>query len=72
MRAGHPAARTAGVSAVMGEGGDRPVGSAETGGGISNKIGDGVRGRFLRGRGRRRQGEFPGRERVQWSRVEDD
>ena len=44
MRAGHLASKSAGVSEVVGEGGDRPGGSAETGGSISDEIGDEVRG----------------------------
>ena len=57
-RAGQSTARSVGVSAVMGAGRNRPGGSAETGGGINDKIGDGVRGGFgwgdKKGRGRRR------------------
>ena len=44
MRAGHLASRSAVVSEVLGAGGNRPVGSAETCGGVSDEIGDGVRG----------------------------
>ena len=40
------AARIVGVLTVVGAGWDRPGGSAETGGGIDNEIGDGVRGGF--------------------------
>ena len=69
MRTGHPAARSAGVLAVVGEGGDRPGGSAETGGSISGDIGYGVIGGVVRGRGRRRGG-VPGSEGVQRSGVE--
>ena len=77
MRAGHPAARSAGVSEVVVAGGDRPRGIAETGGGISNKIGDryvfkgGVGQGDDQGSGRRRGG-VSGSEWVQWSGVEDD
>ena len=42
MRAGHPEARSAGVSELVGSGRYRPGGSAETGGGISTKIRDGT------------------------------
>ena len=75
MRAGHPAARSAGVSDLVGAGGDRPGGSAEKGGGVSDKIGngDGVIGGVDQGadqgRGRRRGG-VSGSKRVQWSGVE--
>ena len=74
MREVHLASRSAGVLEVVGAGGDRPGGSAETGGGISDEIGDGVRGGVGRGsdRGRgRRRGGVSGSERVKWSRVED-
>ena len=70
MRAGHLVARRVGVSAVLGAGGDRPGGSTETGGGISGKIGDGVRGGVGRGHWRRRQGGVPGSKQVHWSGVE--
>ena len=74
MRAGHLAARRAGVSAVVGTYGDRPEGRAGEGGGSSggngNGSGFGVRGRAGQGRGRKRIGGVPGSERVQWSEVE--
>ena len=74
MRAGHSAARSAGVSAVVGAGPDRPGGSAETGGGINDEIRDRIRGGVgqvsKRGR-RRRQGGVSGSKRVKWSGVED-
>ena len=70
MRAGHLAARRAGVLAVVGADGDRPGRSAKTGGGISSGIGDGFRGGFGRGCWRRRRRGVPGIEQVQWSRVE--
>ena len=60
MPAGHPSARRAGVSAIVGTGGDRPGGNAETGRGISGEFGDRVRGGVGWGHGRRRQGEVPG------------
>ena len=44
MRAGHVAARSAGVLVVVLSVRNRPGGSAETGGRINDKIGDGVRG----------------------------
>ena len=76
MRAGHPAARRAGVSTVLGTDGDIPVGSTREGGGNSggngNGSGFGVRGRSGRGRGRKMRGGVPGSERVQWSGAEDD
>ena len=75
MRAVHPAARSAGVSEVVGAGGDRSGGSAETGGGISDKIRDIFRGGVGRGDnwGReRRLGGVSGSEWVKWSGVEDD
>ena len=60
MQAGQPATRSAGVSEVVRTGRDRPGGSAETGGGINDEIGNGVRGGFGQGakrdRGRRRGG----------------
>ena len=49
MRAGQSAARSAGVSAVVRSGRDRPGGSAETGVGIDDEIGDGFRGGVGRG-----------------------
>ena len=64
MRAGHPEARRAGVSAVVGTGRDRPEGSARKGGGSSSGNGTGVRGQAGRSRGRRRRGGIPGSERV--------
>ena len=70
MQEGHPAARRAGVLAVVGTGGDRYRGSAETGSGISGKIGYGVRRGVGRIHGRRRRGVVPGSERVQCSRVD--
>ena len=73
MRAGHSAARSASVLAVVGAGRDRPGGSAETGGGIDDEVGDGVRGGVGRGAERdrgRRQGGVSGSERVQWIGVE--
>ena len=54
MRAGHPADRRAGVSAVVRTDGDRSEGSARKGGGISGGNIVGVRGQAGRGRGRRR------------------
>ena len=75
MREGHPAARSAGVSEVVGAGRDRPGGSATTGGGIDDEIGNGLREGFgradKRDRGRRRCGVY-GSKRVQWSGAEDD
>ena len=38
MRAGHPAARSAGVLEVVGSGRDRPGGSAKTGGGMTTRL----------------------------------
>ena len=75
VQKGHPAARRAGVLAVVGTDGDIPEGSAREGGGSSdrngNRRGFGVRGRSGRGRGRKRgRGGVPRSERVQWSRVE--
>ena len=76
VRTGHPEARRAGVSAVVGTDGYRPEGSARKGGGSSggngNVSGFGVRGRVGQGRGRRRRGGVPGSERVKWSGAEDD
>ena len=73
---GHPAARRAGVSPVVGIDGDQPEGSAGEGGGSSGGTGSGfvfrVRRRTGRGRGRNRGGGVPGSERVQWSGAEDD
>ena len=67
MRAGHLAARSSGVLEVVEAGGNRPGGSAETGGGISDNIRDRVREEVGRGadqgRGRRRVG-VSGRKRV--------
>ena len=67
------ATRSAGVSEVVGAGQDRPGGSAETGGGINDDIGDKVRGGVGRGaewdRGRREGGVY-GSEQVQWSGAE--
>ena len=70
MRAGHPAARHAGVSAVLGTDGYRPRGSARKGVIIKGGSGAGVRGRDGWGSGRRRRGGVPGSERVQWSGLE--
>ena len=42
MQAGHSAARSAGVSAVVGAGRNRPGGGEKTGGGINDKIRDRV------------------------------
>ena len=57
MQAGHSAARSVVVSAVVGAGQDRPRGSAEAGRGIDDKIGDRIRGEVIQGskwgRGRR-------------------
>ena len=67
MQAGHSAARSTGVSAVVGAGRNRPGGNAETGGRINDKIGDGVKGVFGQGdeQGRRRRrGGVSGSERV--------
>ena len=76
VRTGHPAARRAGVSPVVGPEGDGPEGRAGEGGGSSggsvngSGYGFGVRGRTGRVCGRKRGGGVPGSERVQWSRVE--
>ena len=72
MRSGHPEARRAGVSEVVGIDGDIPEGSARKGGGSSggNGVRVRVRGRAGRGCGRRGRGGLPGSERVQWSGVE--
>ena len=76
MQAGNLATRRVGVSAVVGTDGGIPEGSARKRGGRSGGNGKGsgsrfgVRGRDGRGRGRKRRGGFPGRERVQWSGVE--
>ena len=69
MRAGHPEARSAGVSEVVGSGRYRTGGSAETGGGLSTKIRDGdrVRGVFGGGEDRGRRREGPGQFPVQGS-----
>ena len=75
MQAGHSAARSMGVLEVVGAGGNIPGGRAETGGGISNKIRDGVRGGVGQvsdqGRGRS-QGRVSGSKRVKWIGTEDD
>ena len=68
-------ARSAGVSKVVGAVGNRPGGSAETDGSISDKIEDGVRGGVGRGADQghwRRQGRFSGSKQVKWSGEEDD
>ena len=74
MQAGHSAARSAGVSEVVGAGLNRPGGSKETGGGINNEIGDRVGGVFgqVAERGyRRRQEGVSGSKRVKWRGEED-
>ena len=73
MQAGHSAARSAGVSAVVGSGRNRPGGGKETGGGVNNEIGDGVGGGVRRGTERgcwSRRGGVSGSERVKWSGME--
>ena len=63
MQAGHPVARRAGVSAVVGTDGDRPEGSAREGGRSSGRNVNGsrfgVRGQAGQGRGRIRRGGVP-------------
>ena len=74
IRAGHPVARSTGVSEAVGLVRDRPGGSVKTGGSIiDDEIGDGFRGGFGRGSKRdcgRRRGGVSGSEQVQWSGVE--
>ena len=73
MRAGHPAARSAGVLAVVGARHNIPGGGEETGGGVNDKIGDRVGGGVGHGTERcrgRREG-VSGSERVNWSGAED-
>ena len=72
MQAGHSAARSEGVSEVVGAGRNRPGGGEETGVVVSDKIGDGVRGGVGRGtkRGRVRRGGVSGSEWVKWSGME--
>ena len=72
MRAGHPAARSKGVLAVVGAGRNRPGGGEEMGCGVNDKIGVGGGGGVGRGteRGCGRRGGVSGSERVKWSRVE--
>ena len=73
MRAGHPAAGSEGVSAVVGAGRNRPGGGDGTGGGVNDEIGDGVGGGVGRGteRGRGRRGGVSRSDRVKWSGAED-
>ena len=73
MRVGHSASRSAGVSSVVGAGGNRPGGGEETGGGVNDDIGDRVGGGVRRGteRGCGRRGGVSGSKRVKWSGAED-
>ena len=74
MRAGHSTARSAGVSAVVGAGQNKPGGGEETGGRINNVIGDGFGGGVGQGAEQgsgRTQGGVSGSERVKWSGAED-
>ena len=74
MRAGHPAARSTNVLAVLGAGRNRPGGGDKTGAGINDKIGDIVRGGVGRGAKRvcgRRRGRVSGSEWVKCSKLED-
>ena len=72
MRAGHPAARRAGVLEVVVTDWDRPEGSTRKGCGRSdgNVNGVRVRGRARWGREMRRRWGVPGSEQVQWIGVE--
>ena len=76
VQTGHPAARRAGVSAVVGKDENKLEGSAGEKGGSSGVtsngggIGFGNRRRTGRGLGRKRGGGVPGSERFQWSGVE--
>ena len=74
MKVVHLAARSAGVSVVVGAGRDIPLGSTEMGGGIGDKIREIIRGGVGRGvkRGHmRRRGGVSGSKRVKWSGAED-
>ena len=73
MRAVHLVARSAGVSAVVGVGQNRPGGGKETGGRIDDEIGDGVGGgvrQGAKGGRRRRRGGVSWSERFKWRGVE--
>ena len=72
MQAVHSAARSVGVSAVVGAGQHRPVVAEGLCGGINKEIRDKVGGRVRQGNehGRGRRGGVSGSERVQWSGME--
>ena len=77
MQTGHPAARSAGVSAVVRIDGNRPEGSAREGGGSSggNRNNSGFRFRGLAGRakGGREEEDSQGTSKscgMEWSGVE--
>ena len=76
MQARHSAVRSAGVSAVVEAGWDIPGWSAETGGGINDKIGDSDRGglgrdpNWITGRGEEESQEASRSSGALWIRVE--
>ena len=72
MQAGHSAAGSKDVLALVGAGRNKPGGGEETGGGVNDKIGDGVGGGVGRTtkRGHGRRVGVPDIKRVKWSGIE--